>query len=235
MIKEIVNTDATEYIKSIDDSTIDLIILDPDYNDWDSLITCGFLTECIRILKETGNILMFTKQPFDYNLRTSITNYFRREFVWTFTNGGAWVSNRMPLVSFQKIYWCVKSKDFYFNERTGLPYGDGTKDFKRSTKVFGGWEEEGKNFVMSEDGTWIRDHFHFNKPQTGSIPGKPTELIKILIHCFCPDGGTIYDPFAGTGIIEKIGDETNREVIASEIDTERCMKIIDYFMKGDTE
>ena len=138
----IYNIDAFELLFSLEDQSVDLLILDPNYQDWQSLCEEGLIVQSVRVLKPTGNILCFTKQPFDFELRKEIDHLFRREIVWTFTNGGAWVSNRMPLVSHQKIYHCViDSKKSFFKERTGVPYAEGTKDFKRSKKVFEGYEE----------------------------------------------------------------------------------------------
>ena len=229
MIKEICNTDAMTYLLGMENDSVDLIILDPDYNDWEMLIDHGIINECVRVLKDSGNLLCFTKQPFDYDLRIAVEPIFRREIIWTFDNGGAWVSKKMPLVSFQKIYWCVKSKDFFFEPRTGQNYADITRDFKRTNKVFGDWKEDGREFKKSEKGTWLRDHLHFNKPQCGAIPAKPHDLVKILISCFSPEGGVVYDPFAGTGMISKVADDLNREVITTEINEERCQMLLDYF------
>lgn len=213
-----------DYFCSLDDNSVDLTILDPNYNDWDIMCDRGLINHAVRVTKTTGNIIMFTKQPFDYNLRNSINHIFRREIIWTFCNGGAWVSNRMPLVSFQKIYWCTLSKDFYFNERTGVDYADGTKDFKRGNKVFGGYKSDGKQFTRSAEGVWLRDHLHYNKPNFGRIPAKPVELISILIRCFCPEGGTVLDPFMGSGTTAVAAMQLKRNYVGFEIDDE-CIKI----------
>ena len=170
---------------------------------------------------------MFTKQPFDYNLRNEINPIFRREIMWSFCNGGAWVSNRMPLVSFQKIYWCTLGKDFYFNPRTGVEYSDGTKDFKRTTKVFEGYHSEGRQFTKSNDGIWLRDHLHYNKPNFGPIPAKPIELIKIIVRCFCPDGGIVLDPFMGSGTTAVAANMLDRHYIGFEKDEAYWRKSID--------
>jgi DNA modification methylase len=209
---------AMELFFDIDDHSVDLTILDPNYQDWDELCEMGLICEAVRVTKLTGNIICFTKQPFDYNLRNEINHIFRREIIWTFSNGGAWVSKKMPLVSFQKIFWLTLSKDFYIDVRTGNNYNKKTKDMKRSTKVFGNWEEEGKEFEKSKEGTWIRDHYHFNKPHTGKIPSKPKELIQILIKCFCPENGIVLDPFFGSGIVGNVCNELKRKYIAFEID-----------------
>ena len=214
--------DSTIAIKSLPSEQFDLTILDPDYQDWKTLINQGFIEEALRVTKSTGNLICFTKQPFDHELRNYIDPWFRREIVWSFSNGGAWVSKKMPLVSHQKIYWLVKSKDFYVDVRTGLDYQPTTKSVKRSTKQFGGWVAEGKQFDKSDEGTWIRDHYHFNKPHTGAIPSKPDQLIRIFIKCFSPDNGSIFDPFSGSGIVGKIGDELGRDVLSIDINPERA-------------
>lgn len=195
----IINGDCLEELDMLDDDIADLIILDPPYDKWDKFLENGIICQSVRLLKPSGNLICFTKQPFDFNLRCDIDHMFRREIVWTFTNGGAWVSKKMPLVSHQKIYWCTPTKDFYFNERTGLQYSVNTKDFERSKKVFEGYESKGRKFTKDENGVWLRDHLHFNKPNMGKIPAKPLELIEILIRCFCPKGGLVLDPFMGSG------------------------------------
>ena len=223
-MNEVVNKDAIEYLDSLN-AKFDLIILDPNYEQWSDFLEKGIIQKSISLLKDSGNILCFTKQPFDYDLRIAVNKYFRREIIWSFENGGAWVSKKMPLVSFQKIYWLVKTDKFYFNPRTGIDYSCNTKDFKRSNKVFGGWKEDGQQFTKSSDGIWIRDHLHYNKPQCGSIPQKPKELIEIFIKCFCPDGGIVLDLFGGSGIVSVVAKDTHRSSKCTEIDKSRAEEI----------
>ena len=135
------------------------------------------------------------------------------------------MSSKMPLVSFQKIYWLAKTDDFYFNPRTGIEYSENTKDFKRSNKVFGGWKDEGKQFEKSDEGVWLRDHLHYNKPSCGAIPKKPEQLTKIFMRCFCPKGGTVLDLFSGSGVVPMIADEFGNDCYASELDEKRCEDI----------
>ena len=212
------NIDAFDLLFQLEDESVDLLILDPNYQDWIKFCENGLITQAVRVLKQTGNILCFTKQPFDFELRNEINHIFRREIVWTFTNGGAWVSNRMPLVSHQKIYHCVvDKKKSFFNERTGIDYSENTKDFKRSKKVFEGYEEDGKQFEKSKDGVWLRDHLHFNKPHTGKIPSKPQELYDILIRCYCPENGLVVEPFSGSGNFAKTCIVQNKKYLGSEL------------------
>lgn len=220
-----------EYLADIDDESMDMVVLDPNYQDWDKMCEEGLICQAVRVLKPTGNIICFTKQPFDFNLRNEINYMFRREFSWTFDNGGAWVSNKMPLVSFQKIYWCTPNeKQFYFNPRTGLDYSAATKNFKRKNKVFGGYNGEGRKFEKSDEGIWIRDHFHYNKPQMGSIPAKPLELLRIFVHCMCPEGGVVLDPFMGSAQTAIACLKEKRHFIGFELDDE-CYKLANERVK----
>jgi site-specific DNA-methyltransferase (adenine-specific) len=224
----IVNECGFGLMHGIEDDSVDLIILDPNYQDWDNFLARGLFLDSLRILKPTGNILCFTKQPFDFQLRCEIDTYFRREIVWTFTNGGAWVSKRMPLVSHQKIFHCVKDKKMaFFNERTGIEYAEKTKDFKRSSKVFEGYKAEGRKFKKSNDGLWLRDHLHYNKPHTGKIPSKPQELYDILVRCYCPDGGMVLEPFAGSGNFAKSCIKQGKLFIGAELDNATWEACID--------
>ena len=224
---EIKNIDAFEYLKEIEDESIDLIILDPNYQDWDRFLENELIEKSLSKLKKSGNILCFTKQPFDYNLRVYVDKWFRREIVWTFENGGAWISPKMPLISAQKIYWLIKSNDFYFNPRTGIEYSKHTKDFKRKNKVWEGFDQEGKEFTKSEEGVWLRDHLHYNKPNSGAIPAKPEELIRIFIKCFCPPNGYVLDLFSGSGIVPEICTQNDINCRACELDKARCDSIIE--------
>lgn len=218
MAEHIIAADARQFVKELQPSTIDLAILDPNYNDWDDLCASGFMNDVYASMKPTGNVICFTKQPFDYNLRQYVNPLFRREIIWSFSNGGAWVSPKMPLVSFQKVFWLAMSDDFYFNPRTGLEYASSTQSMKRATKVFGDYCEEGKDFVKSEDGTWLRDHYHYNKPMSARIFSKPIELIQTFITCFSPPGATVLDPFFGSGVVGDACINLGRHIVGCELD-----------------
>ena len=217
-MNKIILCDAFDGISKLEDKSVDLCILDPNYQDWTPFIKKGLIELVMSKVKDEGNVLAFTRQPFDYDLSVKIHDFHRRTFIWSFTNGGAWVSKSLPLVSFQSIFWFSKSKKPWVNVRTGVSYSQKTKTFKRSNKVFGDWQQEGRNFKPSEDGVWIRDHYHFNKPHTGKIPSKPVELARIFVNCFCPEGGTILDPFSGSGTFCKVAKSINRNFIGFEND-----------------
>ena len=105
-------------------------------------------------------------------------------------------------------------------------FSNKTKDFKRKSKVFGDYQAEGRLFTKDEGGLWLRDHLHFNKPNSGKIPAKPQELIDILVACFSPSGGTILDPFCGSGTTIKSAEKLGRDILAIDIEKDRIDTIL---------
>jgi hypothetical protein len=220
--------DALTAMRSMQDASFDLIILDPDYNDWSQLLRDGLLEESLRLLAARGNIVCFTKQPFDFDLRVAVEPYLRRQIVWSFSNGGAWCSKSLPLISHQLLFWCSADKLPFFEPRTGMEYSDATRAFTRGRKVFGGYNESGREFTPSDDGTWMRDHLHINKPLSGQVFEKPRDLLTILIRCLSPVGARVLDPFAGSGAIMKTAADLERSCVSVERDPTRVRAIEDY-------
>lgn len=65
--------------------------------------------------------------------------------------------------------------------------------------------------------------------------GKPTELMKALIE-FCQPGGTVFDPFMGSGTTGVAAVSTNRPFIGCELTTEYfdiSCKRIEETLKND--
>lgn len=61
---EIINGNALEIIENLSDDVFDLIILDPDYQEWDKLIAAGFIEKCLMKLKK--------RRQFDYFHKTTV-------------------------------------------------------------------------------------------------------------------------------------------------------------------
>ena len=63
-MNKIYNKDAFELLTEIQKGSVDLVILDPNYQDWDNLLDRGLLELALDCIKESGNVICFTKQPF---------------------------------------------------------------------------------------------------------------------------------------------------------------------------
>lgn len=235
-LNKIHQKDCFELLAGLDDNSADLIFLDPNYQDWGKLIADGLVGECFRILKETGNILMFTKKPYDYELRNQINYCFRNEIIWKYIKTGNWVSNKMPTYSYHKIFWCC-GKDFFFNPRTGMPYSSNTKQGNKGYLVFDGYKEKSKPFFNSEEGVWLNDLLNIERKREdgGNIPTKPIELCQILIRCFSPKGGLIIDPFMGGGNILVTAKKEGRNYIGGDIEKSCFDFVTDKLLKTEYE
>ena len=81
-----------------------------------------------------------------------------------------------------------------------------------------------KNFVA------IKDKRH--KRDVWSVPVKPfkeahfatfpTELITPCILAGCPEGGTVLDPFFGSGTVGVVAKQSGRKFIGIELNSEYC-------------
>jgi len=198
---------------------VDLVILDPPYEDWDMWESNSTFWEYIfEACSPQANIICFSKQPFSAGLWRSFPD-IRWRLVWAFSNGGAWISKNLPLVSFQDITVYTPGVGGIFNARTGGEYAETTKPMKRSTKKWKGYCEEGRNFVPSEEGTWLRDVIFVNKPTGCPIGVKPVALLELLLKVYSNEQSLILDPFAGRGTTLMAALHLDRRAIGFEIDS----------------
>lgn len=192
--------DCFDLLQGLEDDSADLIILDPNYQDWGKFIENNLIELSLSKIKPSGNILMFTKKPYDHQLRCYVDAWFRNEFIWNYIKTGNWVSNTMPTYSYQKILWCCKDKPF-FNPRTGLKYSSNTQQGNKGYMTFEGYRKKSKFFENHPDGTWLNDFLQIERSRenNGKTPAKPLKLCQILTRCFCPKNGLLIDPFMGAG------------------------------------
>ena len=222
--------DCFELLKGIGDKTADLVLLDPNYQDWDDLIAKGIIEEARRLLKPTGNILLFTKKPYDLNLRVKVDPIFRNEIIWKYKKNGNWYSTRMPIYTYQKIYWCC-GESFFYNQQTGIPQAGEEEQAMMETMTLGQfvgyrldeplWSCEGRY----RGGRVLKDFLDIPRSRENkTIPTKPIELCQILLRCFCPVGGLVVDPFMGGGNFILTAHKEGRQFIGGDID-ESCFRL----------
>jgi len=59
MLNKLINGDAMELITELDDHSIDLTILDPDYQDWDKLCEEGLICQAVILYWRNVKICIF--------------------------------------------------------------------------------------------------------------------------------------------------------------------------------
>ena len=132
------NKDCLEYIKSLADNSVDLVLTDPPYfigfdggKGWDScwsdeieyLDWCKeWTSECVRVLKENRMLVVWGTLKTDTFLKykLNVLNAFenmngQNEIIWSYNWGGRAKTN---FARKHEYAWCYsKGKDFLFNDK----------------------------------------------------------------------------------------------------------------------
>lgn len=218
--------DWAQTIKSCNDGSSDCIILDPNYEDWGKFIKMGIIEKSLKKISETGNLILFTKKPYDFLLRNYIDDIFVTEIIWQYKYVGSWVSNRKPLMTYQKIYICAKSKkDCFFSQSSGLEYSSRTKDGVVTQMQFKGYKQKTKPFEKKKNGKQLSDFLFIPRKRQGEdgfIPSKPLKLCSALLNTYCKPSGLVVDPFCGGGNLVKTARILGHDFIAGDI-SDKCV------------
>jgi len=95
-LNKVYNEDCIDFLKKVDDNSVDLIILDPPYNvlalDWDKqeVDWKGLSKELFRILRWGGSAYIFGQTPFIFKVYNEMIKgkfEFRQDLVWVKNRG----------------------------------------------------------------------------------------------------------------------------------------------------
>lgn len=233
----ILNVDCLDYLKSLDNSSVDLVLTDPPYfigfdggKGWDSqwktedeyLSWCEMWTEqCVRVLKPNRMLVVWgtlkTETFLKYKLRTSANFPLipQNEIIWSYNWGGRAKTN---FARKHEYAWCwSKGKDFLFNDndvrverkvKKNLRTG---KDYEQGTIPTCIWEKN--NHTTSKD--YIGWH-----PTTKNL-----EVLERIIRAYTNPGDTVLDCFMGSGSTAIAAMRSGRMYTGTEIDSEYYEKL----------
>lgn len=205
---------------------------------WDIPIDLeAFWAQVKRLAKDEHTpVLMFCTTRFGYELIKSNERWFRYDLVWDKGRGVSFLSaNKMPLRGHEMIYVFSKAGAHY--ERVDVsgnfPAGGGGK--RRGDAIYG---SEGEKHVTPAGRRCVRSVI----PSTwkdSKTPGKhPTEkpvpLYEWLIARYCPKGGTVLDPTAGSFNSVRAAVALGRNAIGIEKDATFFEKAEKSFVSRNT-
>jgi site-specific DNA-methyltransferase (adenine-specific)/modification methylase len=227
--------DALEFLKTIPDNSVDLVVTDPPYNvsqkqdlkingriikknfgDWDfGFNPAPILAELRRVLKPTGQIYVFcgTEQIPIYMQEFIEKWYFRNLLVWYKTNPPPRLSKTNFVFANEYIVYAIKEKGkpslstFNFSSQTTM----------HNTFISGSLQ--GKERLKEKNGTAIHP------------TQKPLAILRKLISTSSQEGDIILDPFMGIGSTAVACKELKRNYIGCEIN----QKYIEYAKKRLSE
>lgn len=189
---------------------------------WDVKIDLvAFWKEVKRIRRSDATpIIMFCNTLFGYDLITSNPKEYRYDLVWSKTNAVGFLSaNKKPMASHEMIYIFSKKGAYY--ERIDL-----RGDYKRN----GGGRSNATFLPITDmpntsnvDNTGRRCVKSVievaNKKSKGGHPTqKPYELYEWLLKRYCPEGGTVLDPTAGSFTSCRVAKDMGLKAIGIEKD-----------------
>lgn len=247
---KIIISDVLECLKKIPDESIQLIVADPPYNidiaDWDCCDdyiewAAQWINEAYRVLKKTGNIVIFGGFQFENRNRADLlelVHYIRNntEFklvnviIWYYKNGIT--ARRFYANRHEEIMWFAKSKKYIFNlDEVRIKYDDETLElYKKDKRLKLESLLKGKN----PTNVWEISRLNSNsKERVGHPTQKPQQIIERIIKSMSDPGDMVLDIFAGSAITLKVCIENRRNSILCDKDitlkeyAEKQLKMID--------
>jgi DNA modification methylase len=202
---------------------------------WDVKLNLEEFWKQVKRLAKTANtpVLHFCTTKFGNELINSNPSWFRYDLVWDKQRGVSFLSaNKMPLRAHEMVYVFAKSGAYYNRiDEKGTFTGWSAKEDKvnkHSTAFASGMPNGWK--AVGNDGTHrcVKSVVTLKKRNTQGHPTeKPIDLYKWLIERYCPPGGTVLDPTAGSGNVGFACWDLDRQCILIEKDAGFHKKISD--------
>ena len=209
--------DCLEVMKSIPDSSVDMILCDLPYgttqNKWDSVIPFDELwREYSRLCR--GPVVLTASQPFTSALVMSNAKQFRHNWVWKKTaSTGHLNARRMPMKQHEDVLVFCRNSPTY-NPQGLAPYNKVTRRGNNGTN-FGDSGKE--NF--QEWTNYPRSVLEFSNDAKPVHPTqKPVALMEYLIKTYTNEGDTVLDNCMGSGTTGVACMNTGRRFIGIEMD-----------------
>lgn len=227
------NIDCLQYLKTLPDNSVDMILTDPPYflgydggKGWDSqwasekdyLDWCELWTkECFRVLKPNRMMCVFGTLKYDTFLKykldilNKIPNFFgNEEIIWSYNWGGR---SKKNFARKHEYIWCYsKDKQFLFNaddvnvarkQKINIRTG---KEYEKGTIPTCVWEKNNH--------TTSKEYCNWHPTQ------KPLEILERLIKAYTNPGDVVLDIFSGAASVMIACDNTGRNFKGCELDDE---------------
>lgn len=233
--------DSIEWLKSIEDESVDLIFADPPYNikkaNWDKFETqekyiawsMQWICEAHRVLRQDGTLYVCGFSEILADIKHPSMKYFKvcRWLVWHYKNkanlGNDWGR------SHESILHLRKSKKQKFNiDDVRIPYNGHTLKYpshpQAETSQYGNGGKRKDIWAPHPMGAKPRDVLEV--PTTCNGMGektkhptqKPEELVRKFILASSNTNDLVIDPFSGSGTTAVVAEQLGRQWAACEIE-----------------
>ena len=221
--------DCLELMQNIPDKSIDMILCDLPYGttkcSWDIVIPFEKLwSQYSRIIKDNGNIILFSSGLFTYKLISSNEKWFKYKLIWhKNVPTGMSSAKYRPMKYYEEICVFCNGNGTYnpiMKQRVGIG-----KDCYKYDHYCGKSNHVNYQKIKKKyDPDWVQpsDVLEFNvvPNRKGKLhpTQKPVELLEYLIKTYSNENDTILDNCMGSGSTGVACKHLNRKFIGIELD-----------------
>lgn len=253
-INKIYHADVMDFLSKLENSTIDLAIVDPPYNlgkgDWDTFVsdevyfefTFNWLDALLPKLKPEASLYLFNTA---FNSAV-ILNYLRdselefKNWITWYKKDGFSATKKKYVNAQETILFYTKTDSYTFNfDAVRQPYTSTDRIAHAARK---GIIKNGKRWFPNENGKLCNDVWEITsqrhkekvngKVQTLVHPTiKPYEMIERIIKASSNEKDLVLDLFSGSGMTAVVSKALNRNFIGCELNE----KYISYIESEDIE
>jgi DNA modification methylase len=230
IMAQLYNGDCLEVLKTLADSSIDLVITDLPYGqtacDWDIAIDMTKLwAQLLRVGKDNTAYVFFCSTKFGYSLIESNKKMFRYDLVWQKPDCRAGFLNarKMPLRNHEMIYIFYKKLPTYNIEDNHVKIQESLFNKKPGDSVYlnkNGSNTSGKIYEPGLPGSVISCVVNRSKKQRKHPTEKPQGILEWLIKYYSKRGGVVLDPTMGSGSTGVACKTLSRSFIGIEMNKE---------------
>jgi site-specific DNA-methyltransferase (adenine-specific) len=244
-VHAVVVADCLELLKTLPDSSVQLIICDPPYNilmaDWDQRADYLswarlWLNEAHRVLSEAGNFVIFGGLQYQgeagsgdllsllHDVRQRRLFNLVNMIIWNYPNGMS--AQRFFANRHEEIIWLTKTPKYFFDlDAVREPYDEETKRaYMRDKRLRPESVEKGRN----PTNVWQMSRLNGNsKERVGHPTQKPMEVVARLMKALSYEGSVVLDFFAGSAVTTRVAMELGRHSLSCDISPD----MLAYFAK----
>jgi DNA modification methylase len=163
------------------------------------------LTECRRLLKPTGSLLLHCDWRHSHRLRLLLDELFGADnvvnhLIWSYGLGGS--SPRRFARKHDDILFYAVSSEYWFT----------APRIPATSRRMAGLDKKATDVLA------IPSLNNMSLERCGWPTQKPLALLRLLVGACCPPGGTLLDPFCGSGTSLVAAIELGRRAIGVDLD-----------------